>query len=392
MTMGRPMNAGILALGALLAIQRNTAASEPEPRVVSKDPVLAALVGRAVKTGPRVQERSQHSEPKILPKADTTIEIRLLGERSLVVTLLTGRSIVASRRLDFSASPQPFDAAEAVALAYREMTSAPRLQATETIPPPHLAPRPAAAAGIVAPIRADATIGPSGATKIATIPRSESRPSEPASSVGKPTTSRSPAAANRKLSERPSNEAPKPKPEKPEAAPQSAETILPLAAASIQSRRWAVSLAPMLLVPDTGPSCFAPALAVARDLGRWWVVRLTVTPGFLRTGAISADGEGDVRLYTAEIAAGPRLQFGPVFASLAAGGGVLYASGSSGETVAVLSTDLDLNFSVHPRIRVGLRVGGLLNPKGLSQSEDAQSEATAPVALFRAAADVRFLF
>jgi hypothetical protein len=118
----------------------------------------------------------------------------------------------------------------------------------------------------------------------------------------------------------------------------------------------------------------------------------TFTPGVVRTGALPEESDGDVSLYLAEIAAGPRVRVGPVFASLVAGGRVLRASGHKGETVAVISTDLDLNCAVHSRVRVGLGVGGLVNPKSLSKPEDEAPKAMAPGFLVRIAGDVRSRF
>ncbi|HEX7596741.1 MAG TPA: hypothetical protein VF518_00915, partial [Polyangia bacterium] len=237
------------------------------PQVAGEDPAFAGMVTVAIVQGPSVAGPAGTTDCR----PGTALKIRASGKHGLAVSLVLDDQVVGKRQLDFATEPKPFDAAEAVALAYREMatnlaTGVTRLTSSPVPPPsPARITRPTSE-GDRQKRRA---ANPKGSAPADSDDQAEEVP--PAPPTAPP----------------PINVAPAPLPRAIQSPPALAETL-----------PWSLSLAATLVRPEIGPARIGPTIDLGRDMGRWWVAHVTARLAPLRVGAKRQDNRGDVRQYS----------------------------------------------------------------------------------------------
>jgi hypothetical protein len=325
------------------------------PLVVGKDPAFAAMVTLAIAQGPAAGGPAG----TIDCKPGTTLQIYAAGDHNLAVTLDIDTQVVGKRQLDFATEPKPFDAAEAVALAYREM-----------------------AANL--PIGGSAAPTPPNPTRVARPTSEGDRPKR----VVRGSNTKAPTANDQPEEERP---APPPAPTTPPVVQPVPVHVPPPLPAVAEERAWNLALAPTLVFPENEPMRFGTSIDLGRDLGNWWVAHGTATLAPFR--ARPNTNEKNVRLYSFALAAGPQLSLGRFHAALLGGVGLLVATAGSTDTTAGIFGDIDLAFDATSRVRIGMRAGLGIAPDRLQEPCPSDTSPTlVPPSIVRATLSLGFLF
>ena len=355
------MRAGWLAapLLAAWALASSSAFAAGEcPQVVAKDPVFTAMVTQAIAQGPAAPGPAG----TIDCKPGTTLQIHAAGDHGLTVTLDIDTKVVGKRQLDFATEPKPFDAAEAVALAYREM-----------------------AANL--PMGGSASPTPPNPTRLARPASEGDRPKR----VARASNAKAPSTNDQPEEESP---APQPAPPAPPAPPVAHPVPVPAPPplpAVAEERPFNLAIAPTLVFPENGAVRFGTSIDLGRDLGNWWVAHGTVTLAPFR--ARSDTSEKNVRLYSFTLAAGPQLSLGKFHAALLGGLGLLVATAGFTDAAAGVFGDLDLAFDATSQVRIGLRVGLGIAPDRLQEPCPSDANPTlVPPSIVRATLSLGFLF